>query len=170
MVVAKAFLAAGMAVAIVLVCATVSTSAQLVNAPLRARVNDAIVASSHSLTTTTTKRPHRDDDVPEGRFSNLRSAKGTTRDLLQLVHSMSMSMSMTNFEDDGHFTEERPSSTSPAPSVVVMGGGGEGIAPGVPCTGDDECDDGSTCACRFNCLFCSDVPMFHVPWYCGTCV
>jgi hypothetical protein len=77
---------------------------------------------------------------------------------LQLVHSMSMSMMNV---DGGQFSEENPTS-SPTP---LTGG-----TAGTTCSGDDDCDAGLNCSCRFNCLFCSDIPMLHVPWYCGTCV
>ena len=78
---AKAFLT----VAVAVVSMIASISAQLVSAPLRARVNNMNIVLSQSSTT------KNRDDVPKGQSSNLRSADITARGL-QLVHSMSMSM------------------------------------------------------------------------------
>jgi hypothetical protein len=37
------------------------------------------------------------------------------------------------------------------------------------CIGSDQIST-KTCKCRFECAFCSMIPMFHVESYCGTCV
>lgn len=37
------------------------------------------------------------------------------------------------------------------------------------CSGSDQIST-KTCECRFECAFCSMIPMFHVESYCGTCV
>jgi hypothetical protein len=38
------------------------------------------------------------------------------------------------------------------------------------CSGSVDQISTKTCECRFECAFCSMIPMFHVQLYCGTCV
>eukprot|EP00578_Thalassiosira_sp_NH16_P027733 CAMPEP_0181101988 /NCGR_PEP_ID=MMETSP1071-20121207/14062_1 /TAXON_ID=35127 /ORGANISM="Thalassiosira sp., Strain NH16" /LENGTH=127 /DNA_ID=CAMNT_0023184905 /DNA_START=85 /DNA_END=468 /DNA_ORIENTATION=- len=38
------------------------------------------------------------------------------------------------------------------------------------CVKDEPCAEGYYCSCRFNCNFCSSVPMYFVPDFCGTCL
>lgn len=35
---------------------------------------------------------------------------------------------------------------------------------------DVECGEGESCACRFGCMFCSDIPLLHIEAFCAMCV
>mmetsp|Transcript_33348 Transcript_33348/g.60089 ORF Transcript_33348/g.60089 Transcript_33348/m.60089 type:complete len:144 (-) Transcript_33348:267-698(-) len=94
--------------------------------------------------------------------SNLRSNinKNDSQQHRQLAMTMDLSMPTT--------TDDEPAPAPPAPAPEVESPPAKEEV--VNCKKSVDCDEGKSCLCRFNCLFCSDEPMLHFDSFCGTCV